>query len=111
DAVLAKVSALAPIRATLSRYRLGESLKDLGAQQRALAPSAFISFSCYIEDQPTPPQSHAFILDGQRFSAEEIHVARGATQPALYADRYDAISRLLVRGFHYGALLSEAGLK
>ena len=28
---------------------------------------------------------------------------------SLYSDRYDAVARLLVHGFHYGALLSEAG--
>jgi hypothetical protein len=28
----------------------------------------------------------------------------------LHTDRYDALARLLAPGFHYGALLSEAGL-
>jgi hypothetical protein len=40
-----------------------------------------------------------------------VRVAPPAGGAALYTDRYDAISRLLVRSFHYGVLLSEAGLE
>ena len=34
-----------------------------------------------------------------------------APSAPLLVDRYAAVSSLLVRGFHYGALLSEAGLE
>lgn len=50
-------------------------------------------------------------LDGLELTAEELTVAPLASDAPLFVERYDEIATLLTRGFHYGALLSEAGLE
>jgi hypothetical protein len=75
------------------------------------APSAVVSFSCYFEGGTPERSSNAFTLAGSTFTAEELHVPPTATGNTLFIDRYDAVAKLLVRGFHYGALLSEAGIE
>jgi hypothetical protein len=68
-----------------------------------------VSFACYFEGEAAPPASTPFELAGRHFTVEEIRVP--PSNAALHADRYDAVARLLVPGFHYGALLSEAGIE
>lgn len=109
EAVLARWGALTPVRQTLERHRLAHELVALGGRPPSVEPAQFLSFQCYVEGGGAGHQSHAFSLAGHALSAEEVRVAPSPEGAALYTDRYDAIARLLVRGFHYGALLSEAG--
>jgi hypothetical protein len=55
--------------------------------------------------------STPFSLAGRRFTAEEVRVPPSAPTDSLFIDRYDAVARLLVNGFHYGNFSSEAGLE
>lgn len=102
------LAQLDDVRAVLERWRLGRDALTRQAQ-KPLDPAAFISFSCYFETDARERSSQAFTVGGQRFTAEEVRVPPASA--ALPIDRYDAVARLLVRGFHYGALLSEAGLE
>jgi hypothetical protein len=111
EAVLAASGALRPVRAALERHRVATELTALGGRPPGAEPGAFLSFQCYIEGEAAPRQSRPFTLGGHALMAEEIRVQPPAGDAALFSDRYDAISRLLVRSFHYGALLSEAGLQ
>ncbi len=122
ESVLADVGALSSVQAVLERYRLANELRALGGRPPAAEPTSFLSFQCYIEgeapSQPTPRsaqgpmrKSHALSFAGQVLVAEEVRIAAPAAEAAIYTDRYDALARLLVRGFHYGVLLSEAGLQ
>jgi hypothetical protein len=105
--VLAETGALASVRAVLERYRLQDELTALGGHAPALPPSAYLSFQCYVEGDGAQERALPFSLDGIALVAGEVRVA----PPKGFAQRYDAIARALVRGFHYGALLSEAGLE
>jgi hypothetical protein len=111
EAVLTEWGALSSVRASLERYRLGKKLEQIALRQIPLEPPAFLSFDCYIEGDGPERKSTPFSLDGHELSAEEVHVPAAPEGIALYTDRYDAIAKLLVRGFHYGALLSEAGVE
>jgi hypothetical protein len=107
DEFLAESGALPTVRAVLDRWRSG-------TQQRALDPRAFVSFSCWVEKpgSATPQRWSAPVkLDGLEFAAEELTVAPSPAGSTLYVDRYEAVASLLTRGFHYGALLSEAALE
>lgn len=97
-AVLASAGARSDVEAVLARDRAGGDA------------SAFVSFQCYFEGDAAAATTTTFDFAGRHFSAEEIHVAPSPAGSALYSDRYDAVARLLVHGFHYGALLSEAGV-
>jgi hypothetical protein len=110
EAVLTRFGALAPVRAALARYRVAEELVALGGRAPAASPEVFLSFQCYVEDGARATTLHRFSLDGYALDATSSHVAPLADDATLFTDRYDALARLLVRGFHYGALLSEAGL-
>jgi hypothetical protein len=107
DAVL---GALDGVRAVLERHRLSQDLATRG-KAPALEPAAFASFQCYFETGERARSSTAFAFSGRRFTVEELRVPPAPANAALYIDRYDAVARLLVHGFHYGALLSEAGLE
>ena len=108
EATLKKVGALKSVREALERYALGRALESIAVRQRTLEPQAIVSFQCYVEGDGPDRKSTPFTLDGYAFAAEEVHVP--ASNSALYVDRYDAVAKLFVRGFHYGALLSQAGL-
>ncbi len=69
-----------------------------------------MSFHCYFEGDAHERTARPFTLDGHPFAAEELAVPPSAPDAALYVDRYDAVARLLVSGFHYGRFLSEAAL-
>ncbi len=110
--------ALEPVRATLRRYELGlEADRVLQrrageAQQkthRALQPQSFLSFQCYVEGEPEQRANHPFTLDGEHFEAAQIS-SPSMDKRSLYVDRYRRIATLMAPSFHYGALLSEAGL-
>ena len=105
---LAESGALPSVRAVLDRWRVGAATK-----QRALDPQQFVSFSCWVEKPGAATQrwAGAVKLDGLEFSAQELQVAPSPPGSTLYVDRYDAVASLLIRGFHYGALLSEAALE
>jgi hypothetical protein len=111
EATLASTSALADVRAVLERHRLGQPLVSSGRQVQRPEPAAVVSFQCYFEGGARERKSTPFSLDGHAFSAEEVRVPTSADGATLYTDRYDAVATLLVRGFHYGALLSEAGIE
>jgi hypothetical protein len=72
--------------------------------------SRIVSFQCYFEGDTAAPTSTPFTFAGQPFAVDEIHVPPSPPGATLFIDRYDALARLLVRGFHYGALLSDAGI-
>jgi hypothetical protein len=113
EGFLAAAGALTSVKAVLDRHRVNSELVGLGAPKQTLAPPAFVSFQCYIEAGGEPGQQRrAVTVGGQRFEAEEVRMppAARALSP-LFIDRYDAVARLLVNGFHYGRLLSEAGLE
>lgn len=104
---LADTGALPTVRAVLERWRGG-------TQQRALDPRAFVSFSCWVEKPGggSPQRWAAPVkLDGLEFAAEELTVPPSPAGATLYVDRYESVASLLTRGFHYGALLSEAALE
>jgi hypothetical protein len=113
EAFLEASAALPDIRATLERYRVASDLTALGGAKPA-DPASFLSFSCYIEGDGPERTSRAFSLaaaDGRRFTAEKLRVPASPPEATLYVDRYEAVARLLVNGFHYGSFLSEAGLE
>jgi hypothetical protein len=109
EAFLAGASALDDVRETLERYRIAGDLASLGAPRPPPDPSSLLSFHCYFEGDPRERASTPFALAGWKFAAEELSVRRSPPDAALYIDRYDALSRLLVSGFHYGRLMSAAG--
>jgi hypothetical protein len=116
EGFLEEQGALSNVRAVLDRWRLGRDLEALGnaRSQRELDPQAFVSFGCYTETPGTPQlkrSSQAVTLDGLSFVAGEVTVPPSPGGTTLFVDRYDAVATLLTRGFHYGALLSEAGLE
>jgi hypothetical protein len=100
DAALKAASARGDIDAVLERYQ----------QERDRQPDAFLSFQCYFEAGDAAHKSTPFTFAGQRFTVDEERVPRSPAGATLYVDRYDAVAKLLVHGFHYGALLSEAGV-
>jgi hypothetical protein len=115
---LAASGALEPVRAALTRYRLGRQLEEAERRQasgaaprpdRPLAPPAFISFQCYMEGAGARRTSRPFALEGETFSADDLFV-RAAERRGLHIDRYSHLAELLAPSFHYGALLSEAGI-
>ncbi|MGZ3429915.1 MAG: hypothetical protein ACXVCV_24865, partial [Polyangia bacterium] len=116
----AALASLPDVPTVLDRYRLRQTrmqtqtqtLTQTQTQTRPPDPSAFISFQCYFEggvaaEHKTLPLQ----LSGHAFTVEEIHVPPSPAGATLYIDRYDAIARLFVHGFHYGALLSDAGIE
>jgi hypothetical protein len=100
-AALTAASARGDVDIVLDRHRLSPDR----------APATFLSFQCYFEGDAAAPKTTPFRYAGQALSVEEIHVPPSPPGATLFVDRYDAIARLLVRGFHYGALLSDAGLE
>ena len=93
---------------------LDASASTASAHERraALRPAAFLSFQCYFEgDGAATHKSTPLTLAGHRFTVEEMRVPPSPPASTLYVDRYDAVAKLLVHGFHYGALLSEAGVE
>jgi hypothetical protein len=110
EATLRETHALEPVKTTLERYELGKELEPLTGHKQTLEPQSFLSFQCYIEGDQPAQSSLAFSFAGHSFVADEVHVAT-PRDSTLAIDRYEAIASLLVRGFHYGALMSEAGLE
>ncbi len=83
---------------------------------RPLAPQQFISFACFMEVDGAPlaarVQRRELELFGERFSARELIVPPVSPDGhGLYVERYRQLAELLADGFHYGALLSAAGLE
>jgi hypothetical protein len=117
EAFLEQAGAMGDVRATLDRQRLVTQLDSLAAKepaqksQRQLDPTAFVSFQCYAEGASPHRLSRTFSLAGTQFSAEDLEVAPSAPDAALFVDRYAAIASTLANGFHYGSLMSEAGLE
>ncbi|MCU1276647.1 MAG: hypothetical protein JWM53_193 [bacterium] len=109
EAALASVSALADVEVVLDRRRLAH--ERAASPAPPLEPSAVVSFQCYFEGDGAEHKSTPLTLGGQRFSVEELRVPPSPPGATLYVDRYDAVAKLLVHGFHYGALLSEAGIE
>lgn len=111
-------SAADDVRAVLERDRVAREVASLGAPRaaveggaRAPEPSSFVSFQCYFEGDPGERKSTPLSFAGHHFTVEEVRIAPSSPNATLYIDRYHAIAQLLVRGFHYGRLLSEAGLE
>src|SRR5262249_12346814 len=114
DAVLGAAGALPSVQAALDRWRVGNELAGIGGgPKQSLTPQQFVTFQCYVEDgAESAPAHHALTVAGQRFVAEEVRLppAARAVSP-LWIDRYDAVAHMLVPSFHYGKLLSEAGIE
>jgi hypothetical protein len=103
--------ALESVEAALDRFHLERDLEPLSSRRSSLEPPSFISFSCYFEsDRPQRRTAEVSVL-GQRFEAEIVGIPQAPESATVDTDRYDAISKLLVHGFHYGALLSEAAVE
>lgn len=107
---LASTGALDSVRAVLERRRVASELVALRAQAPPPEAERVISFSCYVEGDGKEESSQAFTLAGERFTASALRVPPSPADAVLFVDRYDAVARLLVKGFHYGRLLSDAGL-
>lgn len=110
EAFLAAGSALDSVRATLRRYDVATDLASLGEPKPSAEPASLVTFHCYVEGEAAERTSTSFSYAGRAFTADELHVASSPADATLYVDRYDAVGKLLVKGFHYGTLLSEAGL-
>ena len=111
EAVLAATSDLADVEVVLDRDRLRQQRAPSVTPAPLFDPTAVVSFQCYFEGDSNAHKSIPFSLAGRRFSAEELAVPPSPADATLYIDRYDAIAKLLVHGFHYGALLSDAGIE
>jgi hypothetical protein len=111
ESFLAAEGALGDVQQTLRRWRVAGDLTSLGGPKPAADPASLVSFSCYFEGAARPRASRPVSLGGAKFTADDLGVPPSPRDAALYIDRYDAIGRLLVNGFHYGHLLSEAGLE
>jgi hypothetical protein len=109
EQLLAATSALADVTVVLDRYRLRQERAPSPTQMPD--PAAFISFQCYFEGDAAEHKTLPLQLSGHPFTVEQIRVPPSPADATLYIDRYDAVAKLLVHGFHYGALLSEAGIE
>ncbi len=107
---LAAAGALDSVRAVLERRRVSAELVALHGQPPPPEAERVISFSCYIETDGKEESSQELTLAGEKVRAEEVRLRPSPADAALFVDRYDAVARLLVKGFHYGRLLSDAGL-
>jgi hypothetical protein len=107
--VLADSGALSSVDEVLDRYRVERELATLNNSPQPIDPTAVISFSCYMESDKPARTTMPLSFAGHSFSIVEVRVAPSAG--ALYVDRYDAVAQLLVDGFHYGRLLSAAGIE
>jgi len=111
EAFLQAEGALADVRETLGRYRVSNDLVALGGAVPP-DPASFVSFGCYAEATGEVQRTSApLTLDGHSFTAARVRVPPSPPDAALFIDKYDAVARLLVNGFHYGTFLSEAGLE
>lgn len=107
----ASEGALDDVRAVLERHRVGGELASMRGAPAPPPVGSVVSFQCYVEGAAGPRTSAPVTLDGARFTADEVRVAPSPPNAALYTDRYRSVAELLVSGFHYGALLSEAALE
>lgn len=108
EAFLRESDALEPVRTALRRYQLAGQVESQPKQMRS--PQEFISFSCYMEGEPNAQKDVKVALDGYTFTARELLAPRPAEENGLAVARYGQVASLLAPGFHYGVLLSEAGL-
>lgn len=126
DETLADSGALRPVRSVLERYALAIEVDTLRAESedpglaeaaaarvtslRATPPQRFISFHCYVEEDRTDVSrsSSTLSLDGRAFSIDEIRVPATVPGRTVQVDRYSQVASLLVRGFSYSGLLSNA---
>jgi hypothetical protein len=97
------------IDSVLERYKVEHDLATLNGQPQPIDPAFAISLSCYIEADKSARTTTPVSFAGQKLSVVEMRVPPSAS--ALYVDRYDAVAQLLVSGFHYGRLLSAAGVE
>ena len=110
ESFLDATGALKDIRRTLDRYRVAGDLVALGGTAPP-DPSTFMSFSCYVEAPgETQRTSAPFSLFGRTYSADQLRIAPSPADASLFIDRYAAVARLLVSGFHYGSFLSDTAV-
>lgn len=107
---LTKVKAWGDVKSVLDRHRLATELAGIAGPAPNAPPQRFVSFQCHAEG-PSARKSIPFVLAGQPFVAEEVHAPRSPPNAAIYVDVYATVGSLFVKGFHYGHLLSEAGLE
>ena len=85
--------------------------RALSHWRRIATPDAFLSFQCYFESGGAAAhKSTPFTFAGHAFTVEEIARAAVAAGQRALRRSLRRRRRLLVHGFHYGALLSEAGV-
>jgi hypothetical protein len=110
-AFLAKTGALDDVKKTLERYRVEGDLDSPEAKAKLPDPSLFVSFGCYMEQEAQPRTSTPVSFGGLHVTADRVAVAPSAPDDTIYVDRYDAVARLLAKGFHYGVFGSRVGLE
>lgn len=135
EVFLEEAGALGQVRAVLDRHDLNQDLQELpdaatngsggllsrqpdtASGESRLGGDAppiqrFLSFLCYVEEErPAPERSvRPFSLGPHRFVAEQLRVPSDGDASNAEVDRYGYLATLLVRGFHYGGLMSEASI-
>lgn len=110
EVFLRSQGALDDIKGALERYRVAMDLTSLGGPKPPL-PSFFLSFGCYVEGDGPAEVTTPLTFSELPFTADTVRVLPSLPEGSLFVDRYDAVARLFVKGFHYGSLLSEAGLE
>jgi len=109
------------LHAALGRRKVALALRELdartgrerGARAVVPAPEEFVSLSCYIEEPRAAPARRFWTvrLEDQTLAAIELRVPPTSMGgDSLHIDRYGYVASLLARGFHYGAVLSDAGI-
>ncbi|MGQ0506501.1 MAG: hypothetical protein ACT4TC_14405 [Myxococcaceae bacterium] len=104
---LAETGALPHVRSVLRRYQLEQQSKP---EVRRRTPHEFLSFSCYIEGEEGGRKVLPLTFERLALSATELKAPTPPANSQLQVARYGQIASLLAPSFHYGVLLSEAGL-
>jgi hypothetical protein len=111
ESYLTAAGVMADVRQTLDRYRVAVDLASLGGPAPPVAPASIVTFRCYFEGGTALERTSAPVaLAGRAFTADQLVVPPSPADATLYVDRYDAVAKLLVNGFHYGRLFSEAAI-
>lgn len=102
------------IRLNRLAFELGSSQRASGwlgnaTQQSQSALQRAVSFQCYVEDAGASRALawRATTLWDKPFEIAEMRARDGAGDPERFVERYADLSKLLVKGYHYGNLSSQ----